>query len=292
MTTVTNQPVHHVAEELLPDWFRKERSRILTDPDLEIRINDGSSVVYWMQRDVRTVDNYALLLASHLATSRKLPLRVVYVLPPPPPASHGDDDGLPPPLVNMRMTSRHGEFLLGGLELVHRELMDMKIPLHVLQASSHRTVGEKFCQCVLEDLQACVVVSDFSPLREFREWMELQATPLLQRSSIPFYQVDTHNIVPVWIATQKREVGARTLRPRIHRVVQDYLQDFPEVTPNSVDVPLPKFDRETYGTYLQMDKSVEPVDWAKPGTEAAMQQFQLFLRNGLKPYLFKFIDLD
>jgi deoxyribodipyrimidine photo-lyase len=45
-----------------------------------------------------------------------------------------------------------------------------------------------------------------------------------------------------------------------------------------------KFDMATYRKYLQMDESVPPVDWAKPGTQHAMQQFDSFLKNGLKHF--------
>jgi hypothetical protein len=39
---------------------------------------------HWVQQDVRTVDNWELLLARHLAKTYQVPLHVVYALPPPP----------------------------------------------------------------------------------------------------------------------------------------------------------------------------------------------------------------
>ena len=57
------------------------------------------------------------------------------------------------------------------------------------------------------------VVCDMSPLRYTQEWTKVQAAPLLSALNVPLYQVDAHNIVPVWMASPKREVGARTLRP-------------------------------------------------------------------------------
>ena len=38
-----------------------------------------------------------------------------------------------------------------------------------------------------------------------------------------FVQVDAHNIVPCWVASEKQEVGARTLRPKIHKKISKYL---------------------------------------------------------------------
>lgn len=40
-------------------------------------------------------------------------------------------------------------------------------------------------------------------------------------ASIPVWQVDAHNIVPCWIASDKLEYGARTIRPKIHKVYKD-----------------------------------------------------------------------
>lgn len=279
--SLTNRPVVHAPPNLLPDWMKAERTKMLNK--VTTIKKDGASVIYWMQRDVRTVDNWALLLASHLASSRGIPLRVVYALPPPPPTPTRDDE-LPPALIDMPMTKRHGSFLLGGLECVHQELSAKNIPLHVIQAGSHDTVGETVCQSML-DHGAQAVVCDFSPLRQFREWMELQAEPILSNAGIPFIQVDAHNVVPVWKASEKREVGARTLRPRIHKVVNDYLQTFPDVKPNTAQLlGLPAFQRNEYETFLNMDESVPVVPWAKPGTEAANTQFQFFVDHGLKKF--------
>lgn len=41
--------------------------------------------------------------------------------------------------------------------------------------------------------------------------------------SVPFHEVDAHNIVPVWEASPKRETGARTIRTKIHKLLGEYL---------------------------------------------------------------------
>lgn len=45
-----------------------------------------------------------------------------------------------------------------------------------------------------------------------------------EKLSIPFHEVDAHNVVPCWEASDKREYGARTIRPKIHRQLPEYLQ--------------------------------------------------------------------
>ena len=41
--------------------------------------------------------------------------------------------------------------------------------------------------------------------------------------SIPFHEVDAHCTVPTWLASDKRETGARTIRPKIHKHLPEFL---------------------------------------------------------------------
>lgn len=273
----------HAPKDLLPPWMLETRTRILTSKTISPK-EGGKSVVYWMQRDVRSCDNWALLWASNMAQERNVPLHVVYALPPPPSSTNADDGELPPELIDMPLTKRYGDFLLGGLELVGEELREKNIPLHVCLSASNDKVASTVTKQIVQDLKASIVVCDFSPIRQFRTWFEIDAAPLLEKADIPLYQVDAHNIVPVWAASDKRQVGARTLRPRIHKVIKDYMQDFPDTPKHTKTVAFPDFDRKAYEAFLQMDESVIPVDWAKPGTLEGMKQFESFVKNGLKFY--------
>jgi len=42
-------------------------------------------------------------------------------------------------------------------------------------------------------------------------------------------QVDAHNIVPVWEASDKQEYAARTIRSKLHKKLPEYLVEFPLV---------------------------------------------------------------
>ena len=76
------------------------------------------------------------------------------------------------------------------------------MPLHILRPKLHSEVGKTVCDFVTsggsvndsdnvnEPEMASVVVCDMSPLRQYRDWMEDQATPLFKESGIPLYQVD------------------------------------------------------------------------------------------------------
>ena len=56
-----------------------------------------------------------------------------------------------------------------------------------------------------------------SPLRDAVKELEVLKEEL--EAGVPVYLVDAHNIVPAWVASDKEEIGARTLRSKIHNVL-------------------------------------------------------------------------
>lgn len=282
--------VSHVPDghNLIPEWLHKERTRVLTKPDVVVP-RMGKCVYYWMQRDMRTRDNWALLFANYLAEKQNVPLKVLYVLPCPIVSNASDDSDMPPKVCEMNMTERHGSFLLGGLKLVESELREKNVNFQVLKPTNHNEVGKLVHEVVDQDA-ASVVVCDMSPLRQYREWMEIQACPLLIECQIPLYQVDAHNVVPVWVASSKREVGARTLRPKINKLLPDFLTHYPSFVGNShvdgkqLKGPVQWDDCERH---LNLDRSVKEVSWAKPGYSHAIARFHEFMNSpteGLKNF--------
>ena len=108
----------------------------------------------------------------------------------------------------------------------------------------------------------------------------------LERSQIPVFQVDAHNIVPVWVASEKKEIGARTLRPKITNLFPKYLVDFPELKPQE---PArwemkghPQIDWDAAYAGLEINRTVKEVDWLKPGPTAALQVLEEFCEQRLK----------
>ncbi|KAF2298976.1 hypothetical protein GH714_029483 [Hevea brasiliensis] len=119
-------------------------------------------VVYWMFRDQRLRDNWALIYAIHQANKANVPVAVVFNL--------------------------FDQFL----------------------GAKARQVGfmlkEKFRKCKDE---ICLRVGD----------------------SVAIHEVDAHNVVPIWVASEKLEYSARTLRGKINKRLPDYLIDFPVLQP-------------------------------------------------------------
>lgn len=71
------------------------------------------------------------------------------------------------------------------------------------------------------------VVCDFSPLRVPAKWTTDVRDNLPK--DIPFCQVDAHNIVPVWVTSEKQEYAARTIRNKVNGNLNIFLTEFPPV---------------------------------------------------------------
>lgn len=81
----------------------------------------------------------------------------------------------------------------------------------------------------MRECGASLLVTDFSPLRQVRSWKE----EICRRVSVSVavHEVDAHNIVPLWVASDKLEYGARTIRGKINKLLPEYLIDFPTLEP-------------------------------------------------------------
>jgi hypothetical protein len=75
------------------------------------------------------------------------------------------------------------------LKIVEKELHEKNVSFQILTPANHADVGQHVHNHIDED-NASVVVCDMSPLRQYREWIEEQASPLFVGSKVPIYQVD------------------------------------------------------------------------------------------------------
>ena len=158
------------------------------------------SVLYVMSRDQRLIDNAALVAAQREARKHKLPLAVVFVL-----SRKG-----------VRSREQY-QFMLNGLQGVERDLHDLNIPLLILLGNPPQVLSACF-----EHVRPKAVFFDFSPLKSQKNLLQ-HLTVLDNAPSIKV--VDTHNIVPVWEASDKLEVGARTIRKKLHAKLDLYLRE-------------------------------------------------------------------
>jgi deoxyribodipyrimidine photo-lyase len=101
-----------------------------------------------------------------------------------------------------------------------------------------------------------------------------------------FYVADGHNIVPCWHASPKQEYAAYTLRPKLKKLLPDFLCDFPKLLPHPIDsknLSVSSVDwQKVYSSVA--DHSVPEVDWLIPGEKAGNEAIRGFLKDGLQAY--------
>lgn len=122
-------------------------------------------VVYWMSRDQRVEDNWALLFARAIAQETDVPVVVIFCLTK----------------EFLGAGRRHYEFMLKGLQEFEGALSRKRIPFVFLRGDP----GQKIPEFVRE-YGIGTLVTDFSPLRVKAEWVEKIITDI----EIPFFEVD------------------------------------------------------------------------------------------------------
>jgi deoxyribodipyrimidine photo-lyase len=227
------------------------------------KIKDGDQlkgpVAYWMSRDQRVHDNWALNYAIELAQDMEERLIVVFTL------VHEF----------LGATLRQYDFMLNGLSKTESVLSNLNIPFVMLLGDPVSTLPPFATEHRISRL-----VTDFDPLRIKRKWKKEVCNEL----AIPVDEVDAHNIIPCWIASEKEEIGAYTLRPKIHKLLPEFLDEFPPLVPFPDSHLTRRNNWEVILSSLVLDRSVKPVKWLKPGERSAKIMLDRFLSERLTDY--------
>lgn len=218
-------------------------------------------IVYWMSRDQRVHDNWALLFAQEMALEQKTSLGVIFCLVP----------------QFLGATIRQYGFMLQGLQETERKLNEKNIPFFLILGSPEQEIPKFAAQNEISAL-----VTDFDPLRLKKTWKK----GVLNRIEIPVYEVDAHNIIPCWIASPKQEFAAYTFRPKVKRQLSEFMDDFPNLKkhPFSWKGKSGETDWNRVKKSLKVDRKVLEVNWIKPGEKAAKQTLNHFIKHMLSDY--------
>ncbi|EOA39030.1 hypothetical protein CARUB_v10011602mg [Capsella rubella] len=225
-------------------------------------------VVYWMFRDQRLRDNWALIHAVDLANRTNAPVAVVFNL---------FDQFL-------GAKARQLGFMLKGLRQLHRQIDSLQIPFFLLQGDAKETIPNFIAECGASHL-----VTDFSPLREIRSCKD----EVVKRTSdsLAIHEVDAHNVVPMWAASGKLEYSARTIRGKINKLLPDYLIEFPKLEPINKKWAgiVDKVDWDSLiERVVREGAEVPEIEWCMPGEDAGMDVLMGtkdgFLTKRLKNY--------
>ncbi len=222
----------------------------------------GDFVLYWMQASQRAEDNHALEFAIEQANDRRQPVAVVF----------GLWEGYP------EANARHYAFMLEGLRETHDALNRRGVPLFVRNRSP---------EMAALDLapRASLIVADRGYLRHQIDWRETVA----REAACPVIQVESDIVVPVDAAGKKEEYAARTLRPRINKLLRRDLVPV-ETTPLARDSLGLRIDGENLCLgpdvldRLKVDPSTPPTPFYRGGASEARRRLKEFIRHKLKSY--------
>ncbi len=226
----------------------------------------SGGVVYWMSRDQRVTDNWALLFAQELAEKNHTTVSVVFCLRK---------------KFNFA-TERLVDFMLGGLQEVEKSLLEKNISFTFLLSDPVEAVPR-----YINEHSSGALVTDFNPLRYSSNWKQ----QITKKITIPFYKVDAHNIVPVWESSPKQEFGAYTLRPKLLRKLPEFLEAYPRLKPQSEKLPQSPINWQKIRDQITMDTTVKKITWLNPGEKAAQKQLEEFLETHLSRYATKRNDM-
>ena len=215
-------------------------------------------VVYWMSRDQRTRDNWALLFAQALALRRRAPLCVAFCLAPSFPGA----------------ALRHYDFLLRGLAETAAALAARRIGFALLEGEPARELP-----AFLERVGAGALVGDFDPLRVKRAWQREVAAAVRSPST---RSTPTTSSPAGWrrrSASSRRAPSGR----RSSGSSADWLHEFPPLRAHPHPWRGPGRRRrmsQRRCAASRPDPSVPPVAWIAPGERAARRRSRRSCGNG------------
>jgi deoxyribodipyrimidine photo-lyase len=225
-------------------------------------------VLYWAQVNRRVESNHALAFAADLANEHNLPLLFYEGLT----CSY--------PHANDRLHT----FVLQGVPETERRLAAMGIGyvFHLRRRKSE--LGDALYRLAAD---AGAVVADDFPTFTPDRFNRIVPGKLF----IPYYAVDGSCIVPMG-RFDKQEYAANTIRPKIRRMLYEYLQRVPPIrmikryreATSRIHTPVTEANIAVLVGSSQIDHSVPPCKEFHGGRRAAELRLKHFLKNGLRRY--------
>jgi deoxyribodipyrimidine photo-lyase len=233
-----------------------EQSRVRKLNEKEV---EKGPVIYLMSRDQRVHDNWALLFAQKLALELQEPLVVAFCL-----------------IDSYQSANKgHYDFMLEGLGEIENEVEKLQIGFVKLRGGQR----SKEALSLVGVVKAGAVICDFSPLRGGRIWRE----KLGKKADCAVFEVDAHNIVPCWEASQKQEYSARFFRPKIHGKLEKYLTEFPKIKKHPLKISSKSLTNSSWKG-IESNNGSFMLDRPVAGERAAEEKMKSFIKNGLKRY--------
>ena len=241
-----------------------DQTRILK---LNSRVFSGTAVLYVMSRDQRIHDNHALLTAQAEAHENKVPLYVLFNVK-----------------VVKNRAKEHYDFMLQGLEEISAGLESRNISFVLKSGEPYQNITD-----LLSEINAGSVYFDFNPLTGSRSLAKEVASTFHGSAFV----VDTHNIIPAWVASDKQEFAAHTMRRKVHLLLEKYIVEPREITKHSFtpSVEIKGISFDDARQFIAPIQSRGMLIAAAPGEKAAAQHLETFIHERLETYALKRNDI-
>jgi deoxyribodipyrimidine photo-lyase len=238
-------------------------------PERLTELNDapeqpGDYVLYWMQNSQRAEFNPALEVAIAEANRLGLPVLVGFGLTADYPEAN----------------ARHYAFMLEGLAETEHALRQRGLGFFI-RLGSPDDVALSLAR------RAALVVCDLGYLRPQRQWRARVAAEAARR----VLQVEGDVVVPAELVSTKAEIGARTLRPKLLRVRDQFLHPLrgqhPAHSAQHIEVrsDVDLSDIPALLNRLRIDHSVSPVANFYGGYKQARRRLDEFVTRRLPNYV-------
>ncbi|MDG5814588.1 deoxyribodipyrimidine photo-lyase [Chitinispirillales bacterium ANBcel5] len=225
-------------------------------------LTKGKYVLYWMQQSQRVDYNHALEFAAEMANKSNVALVVFFAITPSFPEAN----------------LRHYYFMLSGIAEIYRALQARGIQFVV-------RIGDPIAGVVAMAKESVMLVTDCGYTSIQRSWRR----DVAKRIDRTMIQVESDVVVPVTTASEKEEVGARTIRSKINRHLHDFLTPLKTVMVSRDSLNF-KFDtvnvEDISGIIkrIKPDESVTEVKWIRGGSAQAHRTLEFFLEKRLSGF--------
>jgi len=180
--------------------YPNERVNIVSQNNMEA----VGTVAYWITRDNRAQDNWAFIYAYYLAQHHRVPLIVLKNIP----------DDL------YHANRRTFGFFINGLEGMIHDFSEINVPVHVTEGNPSQNIKN-----VIRKFDISHIITDFDVLKPNIRYKREAFWGI----SVNRIEIDTHNIVPCRYVSDKQELAARTIRPKINKLLDRFLTEIPQL---------------------------------------------------------------
>lgn len=183
--------------------------------DRVYKISDNSRknnrILYWMTRELRAGNNWTLIYALQNYNPDTDSLKILVTI---------DETG-------KFHNQVQAKFVYDSSSELVRDLNELNLSVDVISGNPAEILNE-----YIHFNNINLMITDFNPLHIYTKVLE----ELKINSEVSVHTVDSHNVVPVKVVSQKQEYAARTIRPKIWNKIKDFNYSYPVIS----KIPLTK----------------------------------------------------